>query len=45
MNSFREALRLHPDDLLSKMYVERCDHLRANPPGEDWEGVWVMQSK
>ena len=43
--AFREALRLHPNDKLSAMYVERCEHLKAQPPGADWNGVWVMTEK
>ena len=43
-NAFREALSLHPDDKLSQIYVDRCDHLKANPP-KDWNGIWVLESK
>ena len=43
--AFREALRLHPNDKLSAMYVERCEHLKAHPPGDGWDGVWVMTEK
>ena len=43
--AFNEALGLAPEDFVSKLYLERCEHLRADPPAEDWEGVWVMTSK
>jgi adenylate cyclase len=43
--AFGQALALTPDDLLSKLYLERCQHLRSSPPAEDWDGVWVMTSK
>jgi len=42
--SFQNALKANPNDALSQIYVERCEHLMANPPDE-WEGVWVMSSK
>jgi adenylate cyclase len=42
---FNDALNLHPDDGLSRIYIQRCEHLLAHPPGDDWDGVWVMQSK
>lgn len=42
---FGEALRLHPNDKLSQLYIERCRHLEANPPQGEWNGVWVMTSK
>jgi adenylate cyclase len=45
IRSFREALRLHPQDTLSQRYIERCEHLKANSPGASWDGVWTMGSK
>jgi adenylate cyclase len=45
ITSFQETLRLNPDDKLSKMYVDRCHHLKANPPPNEWNGVWEMTSK
>ena len=42
---FNEALVLRPDDHLSKMYIERCELLKSEPPEAGWDGVWVMQSK
>ena len=29
----------------SRVYLDRCTHLKDNPPGEDWDGVWIMTSK
>lgn len=43
--SFEEATRLHPQDKLAPLYLERCAQLAADPPGDDWNGVWVMKSK
>jgi adenylate cyclase len=43
--SFDEALSLNPNDMLSQTYRERVDYLRAHPPADDWNGVWVMTSK
>jgi adenylate cyclase len=45
IRSFNEALALHPGDKLSASYIERCTYLKAHPPGEKWDGVWVMKSK
>lgn len=42
---FGEALALNPNDKPSKLYIERAEHLKANPPPDDWAGVWVMESK
>ncbi len=32
-------------DVLYDLYVERRDEYLANPPGEDWDGVFVATSK
>ena len=45
ISAFQEGLGLNPDDKMSQIYIERCEHLKANPPGDDWSGVWVMTSK
>ncbi len=29
----------------SRIYIPRCEHWKANPPGSDWDGVWVLTSK
>ncbi len=42
---FRECVAINPDDKPSHLYIERAGHLRANPPPDDWTGVWVMESK
>jgi adenylate cyclase len=43
--SFRKALELHPKDKLTQIYLERTELMRANPPGPDWDGTWVLKSK
>ena len=45
IKAFRDALALNPKDYVSEMYVNRCQHLNANPPADDWDGVWVMKTK
>jgi len=42
---FARCLEFHPGDALSALYIERCRHLAANPPGDDWNGAWVMTGK
>jgi adenylate cyclase len=44
IKSFERALGLHPADKLSNIYIERCRCLQETPP-DDWNGVWVMQTK
>jgi adenylate cyclase len=45
ISQFRESLALHPEDQLASKYIQRCKYLQANPPVDDWDGVWVMQTK
>jgi adenylate cyclase len=39
------VVALNPADQAAKLYVERCHYLQEYPPGNDWDGVWVMQNK
>jgi adenylate cyclase len=34
-----------PETKLYKIYLERIADFRANPPGEDWDGVFVFTAK
>jgi adenylate cyclase len=45
IDAFKDALTFCPDDRPSKIYVDRCRHYRDNPPGDDWDGVWVLTEK
>ena len=29
----------------SRIYIPRCEFFSANPPGDDWDGVWTLTSK
>jgi adenylate cyclase len=40
-----EALAMNPEDKLSQLYIERATWMKSNPPGDDWNGVWVLKSK
>ena len=42
---FGESLRLNPQDKLAQIYIDRCEYLKINPPGDAWIGVWTMSSK
>ncbi len=41
---FLEVLKANPNDKLAQTYIERNEHLKAEPP-DDWDGIWVMTSK
>ena len=42
---FEEALKANADDKLANTYIERCNIMKATPPGDEWDGVWIMTSK
>lgn len=42
---FEEALAIDAEDYLSKVYLERCQEFIAEPPPNDWDGVFVMKTK
>lgn len=42
---FTEALLLNPADKLSQLYLDRCHQLEQAALDDDWNGVWVMESK
>ncbi len=43
--SFNQSLEYNKNDKVSHLYVERCRHYMENPPGDEWDGAWVMTSK
>jgi len=45
ISAFDEVQKLNPADKAALIYRERCQHLKQQPPGKDWDGVWVMESK
>ncbi|MCZ6534218.1 MAG: adenylate/guanylate cyclase domain-containing protein [SAR324 cluster bacterium] len=43
---FNATEKLIPDDPPSKVYIERCEAFKANPPEEkDWDGVFTATEK
>jgi adenylate cyclase len=46
---FDEAARLFAEgwqgDLLCRVFLDRCRFLQQNPPSNDWNGVWVSETK
>lgn len=42
---FAALLTAHPGDTPSKVYLARTRHLLADPPQEDWDGVWHLTEK
>jgi adenylate cyclase len=42
---FGELLHDFPDDGPTRLFIQRCFDLLAEPPEEEWDGVYVMKTK
>ena len=42
---FNSVKKINPDDKSAQLYIDRCNHMKKNPPKGTWDGVWVMTSK
>ncbi len=45
ITSFKQVLAIRADDFASKMYIERCNNLKEQPPPQPWDGVFTMTKK
>lgn len=45
LQHFETCLKIIPDDALCLIYQHRCTALRADPPADNWNGVYVMTNK
>ncbi len=41
--ALRGCLELSPEDGPAQLFLERVQQLRAQPPGEQWNGVWRLE--
>ena len=44
-SAFRQILAQCPEDAPSRIYLERSQHYRVVPAGDDWDGVFNRQEK
>ena len=42
---FTKLLKKDPASKLYKLYIERIQAFRQNPPGEHWDGVFTYTTK
>jgi adenylate cyclase len=45
INKFEKVIEILPDDGPSQTYIQRCNQFIAEPPDEDWDGVYRMLHK
>ena len=43
--AFEKALAVKGEDKPSRVFIERCHIYQENPPGPDWQGEFVMETK
>jgi adenylate cyclase len=43
--TLRNLLRNEPGCFLYELYLERIEHFRKNPPGQDWDGIFTFETK
>ena len=43
--AFKAALEAEPGDGPSRVFLDRLAAIEANPPADDWDGVWVLSEK
>ncbi|MEW5722424.1 MAG: adenylate/guanylate cyclase domain-containing protein [Thermodesulfobacteriota bacterium] len=44
-NLFRAAQQQRPEDLATRLFLQRCHRYRTTPPPDDWDGTFVMTKK
>jgi hypothetical protein len=42
---FERAIAIDREDGPSRIYHQRCKQYLEDPPGDDWDGVFVMKTK
>lgn len=45
LEKFQEALKAKEDDKTAKLFIHRCEDFIADPPDENWDGVYTMKTK
>lgn len=43
--SFAAILKEYPEDRPSRIYCDRCEYFKGNPPAKDWDGVFNRTDK
>ena len=43
--AFRKVLEVRQNDAPAKLYIDRCEELKKNPPEGSWDGVFTMTRK
>lgn len=42
---FQKLVSSYPDDIPTRLYIDRCNEFEKNPPADGWDGVYVAATK
>ncbi len=42
---FETVIEILGKDAPSRLFIQRCQWLKENPPGDEWDGVWRFETK
>ncbi|MCG2715055.1 MAG: adenylate/guanylate cyclase domain-containing protein [Candidatus Marinimicrobia bacterium] len=45
IEQFQQSINVTGDDPPSKVFIRRCKIFKENPPGDDWQGEFIMTTK
>ena len=45
IDEFTKALEINPNDYPCKLYIKRSTHFIHNPPPDNWNGVFILETK
>ncbi|MCC6807897.1 MAG: adenylate/guanylate cyclase domain-containing protein [Deltaproteobacteria bacterium] len=45
IKTFNHCLEMNQTDYCSKKYIDRCESMKEDPPGDGWDGVYTMKTK
>jgi adenylate cyclase len=45
LKAFGAGREAYAKDKVFGLYADRCEYFLANPPADDWNGVWVLKDK
>ena len=45
MQEFGKCIALNTEEQAAAAFMSRIDALRLNPPGSQWDGIWVFSRK
>jgi len=45
IEAFGQILEFNTTDATARLYLDRCEYYKKTPPEDNWDGVWIMETK